>query len=178
MSVKPEIASSSEVPDQSLSQKEPADRLRLFMAGREFKALAPEGLKLLGRKKKLTNDEFWAREFKSIWSSDSYQEWLRRLERAANSAGVLGPTAELAALQQKFDPGQIPISPTWPVVRLIAHSNDPVFGKAFDYHSRVVAKEMGLTLQVAFIGGQITLNGYGDGIVTQGAWRLWQQAVG
>lgn len=143
-------------PSDTTAEEKPAslklaeESLGVFTEGAEFKQLAEKGLRILGRDRKLIAEDFWSRWYRDAWKSPEFQQWLKELEHAANRAGVAGWIAELAALQEEFDPGRFPLTPSWPDVRIVCYSEDPVFQTAFDCHAREVAHEYGLNLKICY----------------------------
>ena len=128
-------------------QKHIAERTDALRISRDFKRLRREGLKLLGRRLLLTEQE-WLPAWKGVAGKDEYLLWHQDCARVGERFGLAPWTVEMACLLKRYRPEKQPhvAEIMWPRIRVVTNSTNDLFLRHLCHHayslgSRVVRGE-------------------------------------
>ena len=129
-------------------------RYQRFSASAEPTALRKEGLRALGRRKRLTAEEWWEAA-KGPMRSPAYRAFAHHCEEVGARYGLAQWTVEMACLLEGYSPGQQRhvMEAVWPSLLLVTEDADPVFHRWLLYE----ASRLGLDVAVRENGRDVKL---------------------
>lgn len=112
------------------------ERYQAFKLSGELERLRHQALKILRRRKLLSNLEYWKlplTEGPLAYNS----EWMRQCEKVAERFGLAPWTVKMACLLENYAPEKepYPIGAQWPSLRVVTENTDEVFQRHLFYHA-------------------------------------------